>query len=228
VTDLPPLLWTLPDRPAAGRVLLAHGAGAGSGAPFMVRLAEALAAEGLATARFDFAYMAGRAGGKRRPPPKAERLVDEMQAALRAVLAAPEASGPVLIAGKSMGGRVAAMTAGGDLPADVVGAVAYGYPFRPPDGGDWRLAPLADLRRPLLICQGERDAFGGRAELAETPVPGPVEIVWIEDGSHDFGPRGQSPATLKGNIAAAARATAAFLDRLAGRTSDRPGESEPS
>ena len=36
-----------------------------------------------------------------------------------------------------------------------------------------------------------------------------------EDGSHDFGPRGQSPATLKGNIAAAAAEIAAFARSLA-------------
>ncbi|MBP0650091.1 hypothetical protein J8J40_23900, partial [Mycobacterium tuberculosis] len=88
-------------------------------------------------------------------------------------------------------------------------------PFRPPDGRDWRLAPLQAARRPVLICQGERDTFGGRAELAEIALPAAVQLHWIDDGSHDFGPRGRSEATLAGNIAAAARATAAFLSALA-------------
>ncbi|MBP0573682.1 hypothetical protein J8J27_23560, partial [Mycobacterium tuberculosis] len=62
---------------------------------------------------------------------------------------------------------------------------------------------LQAARRPVLICQGERDTFGGRAELAEIALPAAVQLHWIDDGSHDFGPRGRSEATLAGNIAAA-------------------------
>lgn len=212
-----PLTWTLPGGPVAGRVLLAHGAGAGQDAPFMQRLAAALAQEGLAVARFDFPYMAARASGKKKPPPKAERLVDGFLATVAAFLAAPEATGPAIIAGKSMGGRVAVMAAWTEaLPAEIRGVVAYGYPFQPQGGGDWRVAPLEEARRPVLVCQGERDPFGDRAAVEATPLPAAVTLQWIDDGSHDFGPRGHVEATLAGNIAAAARATAAFVAGLAG------------
>jgi uncharacterized protein len=213
---VPTLTWTVPEGAARGRLLLAHGAGAGQDAPFMQRLSDALAEAGIAVARFEFAYMATRrTGGKKRPPPKADLLVPEFQAAIAAFLAAPEAGGPALIAGKSMGGRVAVMTAGGDMAPEIVGVAAFGYPFHPQgDTVNWRLEPLAASRRPVLICQGERDEFGASHELEGIEVPACVEIEWIEDGSHDFGPRGQSPATLKGNIHAAAQRTVAFLAGL--------------
>src|SRR5687767_2327571 len=65
-------------RDARVRCLLAHGAGAGMDTPFMNVTAALLAERDIATLRFEFAYMAGRrSGGPRKPPPKAERLVEE-------------------------------------------------------------------------------------------------------------------------------------------------------
>ncbi len=211
------LIWSLPDGVAAATVLLAHGAGAPMDAPFMNRLAEALAAEGLAVARFEFGYMAARrTSGKKTPPPEAGKLVGEYRAAIDAVLAAPEAAGRILIGGKSMGGRVAAMTAGAPLDPRVAGVACFGYPFHPPGRPvDLRLAPLVEIRLPTLVLQGERDEFGNRAEVEGFGLQPPVEVVFVEDGSHDFGPRGSSPATLKGNILFAAAETARFARALA-------------
>lgn len=213
------LIWTLPPEgtTATATLLLAHGSGAGHDSAFMTRMAEALAAAGLAVARFDFPYMAeGKAAGRRRPPPKAELLVEAYRAALDAAVGAEASSGPVLAAGKSMGGRVAAMAAGGELPARVAGVVCLGYPFHPPSEPEkLRLEPLREAKLPVLVLQGERDEFGSFAE-AEGHALGPhVRLVAVEDGSHDFGPRGQSPATLKSNIAAAAATVAAFAGSFA-------------
>ena len=56
---------------AAARFLCAHGAGAGMESPFLVAFADLLAARGIATLRFEFAYMAARRTGhasrRRRP-----------------------------------------------------------------------------------------------------------------------------------------------------------------
>lgn len=205
------LLWTPADRPRA-TVLLAHGAGAPMDSTFMTRIAEGLAARGLAVARFEFAYMAKRrTTGKKYPPPKAEKLSSEFREAIAAVIAAPERVGPLLVGGKSMGGRVAAITAGEALDPAVAGVVCLGYPFHGPGRpGEIRLEPLQKGRLPTLIAQGERDEFGARAEVETLDVGTLAHFVWIEDGSHDFGPRGASPATLKSNIAAACDAVAAF------------------
>jgi len=205
------LLWTR-ELGARATVLLAHGAGAPMDSSFMNRIAEGLAARGIAVARFEFGYMAKRrTTGKKFPPPKAETLIPQFRAAIEAALAAPERVGPVLIGGKSMGGRVAAMTAGEALDAGVVGVACLGYPFHGPGRPEEiRLAPLQNGLLPTLVLQGERDEFGSRAEVEELPVGERVRFEWIEDGSHDFGPRGASPATLKSNIQHACDTLAAF------------------
>lgn len=209
-------LWTRPDTDPAATLLLAHGAGAPMDSTFMEKLAAALAAKGIAVARFEFAYMAGRrTGGPKKPPPRADKLIGEFQTALQALM--NESDGLLLVGGKSMGGRVAAMLAGGgSLPGRVKGVACFGYPFHPtgkPDA-DWRLAPLEDAKRPVQILQGDRDPFGSRAEIEAITVPDHVALTYLEDGNHDFGPRGKSPATLDGNIRQAAKATASFAKRL--------------
>ncbi|MEO1112234.1 MAG: alpha/beta family hydrolase [Pseudomonadota bacterium] len=209
-------LWTRPDDEPAATLLMAHGAGAPMDSVFMEKLANALAAEGIAVARFEFAYMAGRrTGGSKKPPPRADRLIGEFQTALQTLLA--DCTGPLLLGGKSMGGRVAAMLGGGaSLPQRVSGICCFGYPFHPtgkPDA-EWRLSPLQESKRPVLILQGDRDPFGSKAEIDAITLPDSVSLTYLEDGNHDFGPRGKSPATLDGNIQNAARAAAAFAGSL--------------
>ncbi|MEP3048748.1 MAG: alpha/beta fold hydrolase [Roseibium sp.] len=209
-------LWTRPDSAPVATFLLAHGSGAPMDSMFMEKLVKALSVEGIAVARFEFAYMAGRrTGGSKRPPPKAERLIGEFQTALQELIKTTE--GPVFLGGKSMGGRVAAMLGGGgSLPGRVKGVYCFGYPFHPtgqPDA-DWRLAPLQETKRPVLVLQGDRDPFGTKAELETITLPDHVALTYLEDGNHDFGPRGKSPATLDGNIKEAAKQAAAFASRL--------------
>ena len=110
-------------------ILLSHGAGAPMDSGFMQQIAAWLAERRCRVARFEFAYMAERRnGGKRRPPPKIETLMDEYRAAI-------EEFGQVeklVIGGKSMGGRVASMIA--DELWDegrVAGLLCLGYPFHP-------------------------------------------------------------------------------------------------
>lgn len=207
------LLWTRAERPIA-TLVLAHGAGAAMDAPFMTRIATALADRGLNVARFEFPYMAARRTTDRRPPPpKAETLVPAFRAALDEVLGQSE--GPLLVGGKSMGGRIATMLTGGLLDERVIGVVCLGYPMHPPGKPEeLRLGPLEGTRLPTFVCQGERDEFGNRATFEALPLPKTVQIEWIADGNHDFGPRGASGATLSGNIAAAATAVAAFVTAL--------------
>src|ERR1700712_1286859 len=101
------LLTTGPDR-ARATLLLAHGAGAAMDSDWMNRRADGLGQAGLRVIRFEFAYMAARRQGERRPPPKAERVMGEY----RDAVAAAAVEGPLFIGGKSMGGRVASMVAG--------------------------------------------------------------------------------------------------------------------
>ncbi len=195
-------------------ILLAHGAGGPMDAAAMTAAAAALAGAGFRVARFEFGYMAGRrTDGTRRPPPRAETLIGEY----RAAVAALAATGPLVIGGKSMGGRVASMLADEAFDAGVAaGLLCLGYPFHPPGRPErTRTAHLDGLRCPALICQGARDPFGGRDEVATYDLSDRIELVWIEDGDHDLKPRkrvtGQSQAEA---LDAMASAVANWTDRI--------------
>src|SRR5262245_45206205 len=200
---------------AAVRLLCAHGAGAGMETDFMKAVAELLAERGICTYRFEFDYMAARRqGGGRKPPPRADRLLDEYRAAVAAV----PVGAPLLIGGKSMGGRVASLVADELFAARrIASLVCLGYPFHPPNKPEQlRTAHLEHLACPSLIVQGERDPFGARAEVEAYRLSPAIRLHWIGDGDHDLGPRGGSGFTRKGNLAAAADAIVAFAQSCDG------------
>ncbi len=202
------------------RLLLAHGAGAPMTSPFLERMAELLAGRGLAVTRFEFDYMAGRRmGGARRPAPKAEALIPAYRAVIDSVRQTMPRGQRLLIGGKSMGGRIASMIAGELGTAGcVAGLVCLGYPFRPPrSSGAPRIAHLGQgFSCPALIVQGERDPFGGRADVAGYGLSSAVRFHWATDGDHDLKPRAASGTTHERNLAAAADAVAAFAGTVAG------------
>ncbi len=205
-------LVTGPDNPDA-RFLCAHGAGAGMETSFLAAIAALLAERGIATHRFEFAYMAARReGGSRKPPPRAERLLDEYRAAAAAV----PPGAPLVIGGKSMGGRVASLVADELFAAGrIAGLACLGYPFHPPNKPlQLRTAHLENLACPALIVQGERDPFGTRAEVEAFKLSPAIRWHWASDGDHDLGPRGASGFTRKGNLATAADAVAQFARGL--------------
>jgi predicted alpha/beta-hydrolase family hydrolase len=201
------------DGPSAGPTLvLAHGAGAAMDSPGMTDVASRVAARGVRVVRFEFAYMASRRVGVRRPPPRADTLLDEY----RAVLA--EVGGRPVIGGRSMGGRVASMIADPLFAAgSVAGLACLSYPWHPPASPDRpRVEHLADLRVPTLIVQGTRDPFGSPSEVAGYGLPSLVEVLWLEDGDHDLRPRkAVSGFTYAQHLDTAADAVAAFVKRVA-------------
>lgn len=204
-----PVLHLVVDGPEDARCLLvlAHGAGQGPRSPFMEALTARLAAGGLRVLRFPFPYMArSEAEGRRRPPDPLPALLATWRRVLAAVAAEPAR---VVIGGKSMGGRIASLLAD---EAGVAGLVCLGYPFHPPGkppGG--RIAHLAALRTPTLICQGERDPFGNRAEVAGYALAPTIQLAWMPDGEHSFRPRKGSGLTEADNLALAAGAVLAFV-----------------
>lgn len=198
-------------------MILAHGAGAGIASPFFESIMELLAARNVAATGFEFAYMAARrTGGAKRPPPKAETLTSEYRDVVRSLAKHRKKKSKLAIGGKSLGGRVASLIAD-ELYAEgeIAGLVCLGYPFHPPHIPEkLRTAHLEMLKCPALIVQGERDPFGNRSEVEALPLSKSIQIVWVNDGDHDFGPRGRSGFTRKGNLAAAADAVAAFVAGL--------------
>ena len=178
------------DGPARAKctILLAHGAGGAMDTPTMTGAAQALAEAEFRVARFEFEYMAARRrSAARKPPPRAETLCPEYLAAVDAL----KAKGPLIIGGKSMGGRIASMIAD-DLHAAgrIVGLLCLGYPFHPPGKPEQlRTAHLAKMKTPALIVQGTRDPFGSRTEVETYTLSKAIKILWLEDGDHDLKPR---------------------------------------
>lgn len=191
-------------------VLLAHGAGAPMDTPFMSAFAQGLVAHDLSVVRFEFTYMAARREGRsKRPPPRAERLLDEYRSAITE-LGNP---GPLIIGGKSLGGRVASMIAGDEYEAGrIAGLLCLGYPFHPPGREEnLRTAHLLDMTAPALVIQGERDTFGAIEEIAGYGLPSNIRLYWAGDGDHDFKPRKKSGLTVEQNWQGALDAIAAWV-----------------
>ncbi len=212
----PKLLIDGPDG-APCTLLLAHGAGAAMDSPGMNRMTASLAAAGLRVVRFEFAYMAARRDGVRRPPPRAETLCPEYQAAVTAL----KTTGPLIIGGKSMGGRVASLVADGlHAHGSIAGLLCLGYPFHPmAKPQQLRTAHLAGLKTPTLIVQGTRDAFGTRVEVATYALSPAIRLLWLEDGDHDLKPRkAVSGHTAAGHLATMAEAVAVWAKGLVAAT----------
>jgi uncharacterized protein len=199
---------------AGATILLAHGAGAPMDSTTMQAMAKALAAASLRVARFEFGYMAARRDGVRKPPPRADLLVPDYLAAVEQL----QGERPLIIGGKSMGGRVASMVAD-DLYAagKIVGLLCLGYPFHPPGKPDQlRTKHLADLKTPTLICQGTRDPFGTRKEVSGYELSERIEVFWLEDGDHDLKPhKTVSGVTAAEQLQTLAVAVSAWAERIA-------------
>lgn len=206
------LLWDSPD-PYTATLVLGHGAGAAMDSAGMNDAARVIASRGIRVARFEFAYMAGRREGVRKPPPRADTLLGEY----RDVVAQAAVDGPVFIGGRSMGGRVASMVADELHEAGtVLGLVCLGYPFHPPGKPEQlRTAHLEHLRTPALIVQGTRDEFGTRDEVTGYALSPSIELVWLEDGDHGLRPRkAVSGFTYAQHLESMADAVAGLVGRV--------------
>jgi len=164
--------------------VFAHGAGAGMTHPFMTAVANELAERGIASLRYQFAYM--EQGSRRPDPPKIA------QAAVRAAVteAARLAPGLALLAGgKSFGGRMTSQAQAASPLPGMRGLVFFGFPLHPAGKpSDERAAHLSDVKIPMLFLQGTRDT------LADLKLLKPVvkklgaraTLHLLEDADHAF------------------------------------------
>ena len=176
------------EDPGRSVVLLAHGAGAPMTSDFMAAAAEGLAAGGLPVLRFNYVYteLALREG-RRRPPERQPRLLETHRAALATIRERyPERR--LILAGKSMGGRMSSyLAAEGD---DCAGLVFFGYPLHPAGKPEkLRSEHFAAIAQPALFLQGTSDALA-TLELLERELEtfGGARTLEVIDGAdHDFG-----------------------------------------
>ena len=194
----------MPSRPRTTGVLLAHGAGVGQDSAWMTYMRQALAAHRYPTMTFDYPYIEA---GRRRPDqaPKLEEC--HVAAAVRL----GEYTKHVVLAGKSMGGRI-----GGHV-AERVGAAGlgfFGYPFMSISGAVRSLDHL-EVDIPKLFVAGTRDPMGptDRVRRAVGRLPN-AEALLIEDGDHSLKVPKRSGRTLEEVLDGVADATAAWLRQL--------------
>ncbi|WP_222194656.1 alpha/beta hydrolase family protein [Modestobacter italicus] len=187
-----------PDGDVRGTLLLGHGAGAGSGTADLLAVADAACAAGWAVLRVDQPWVvAGR-----RIAPAPARLDEGWTAVLAQLRADGRLTGPVVFGGRSAGARVACRTA---VSLDAAGVLALAFPLHPPGKPEKsRADELRQVEVPLLVVQGEGDAFGRPAEVAAALAghPGRVQAVLGDHG-------------LKKDPAAVATAVVGWLRTLA-------------
>ena len=195
-------------------MILAHGAGAPMDSLFMELLAEALAGQGIESVRFEFPYMVKRReDGRKRPPDRQPALLAAFEDQVSLAREELGSQVPLLVGGKSMGGRMATLLAAGKF-RDNDGVACYGYPFHPPGKLDrWRIEHLGEVAVPLLVVQGTRDPFGKPDELkAQGQIPGLTRLCWLDGGNHDFQPLARQPEQQADLIAQAALLTRQFAE----------------
>ena len=199
------------------RFLLAHGAGAPSSSAWMRRFAGHLGTLGSVRA-FDYPY--ARAGMARKAPDKLDVLVAAHGAELEALRAESAAADKLVLAGKSMGGRIGCHLAlDPSAAAAVAGLVCFGYPLRG-QNGKLRDQVLLALRTPVLFVQGTRDSLCPLEELEElrSRMAAPSELFVVDSGDHSLQAskaslkaRGLTQADVEQSILARVRAFCAGL-----------------
>ncbi len=190
-------------------ILLAPGAGAPSTSPWMKAWQRRLAMLSVKGAtvrdvvRFDYPYR--REG--RKAPDRQPVLIAAHLAALRAL--SKRAPGePVVLVGKSMGGRIGCHVAC-EAPGEVAALVCLGYPLKSGATGALRDEVLLRLRTPVLFVQGTRDALCPLATLEDRRhrMTAPHALHIVEGGNHSL----ELPARDRAKQAAA---DAAILDSI--------------
>jgi predicted alpha/beta-hydrolase family hydrolase len=159
--------------------LFAPGAGAPSSHPWMQRWATRLAILGKVSA-FDYPYMKER---RKRPDP-----LPKLVTAHREALAHAREGhiGPIVLIGKSMGGRVGCHVA---CEEHVSAVICLGYPLcAAGDRNRLRAEVLHALSTPILFVQGSRDALCPLDLLAEVrkEMTNVNELHIVDGGDHSL------------------------------------------
>jgi len=166
-------------------VLLYPGAGSDSTHSSLVTTQATLAPHRVVLA--DFPY---RKEG-RKAPDRAPKLL----AAIRDQLDELPADEPLVMGGRSMGGRMCSMIAAGadDLapPANLKGLVLISYPLHPPGKPEsLRVEHLAKVNVPTLFISGSNDTFATPDEIrswtATMAAKAKVRHIFIDGLGHDL------------------------------------------
>ena len=188
-TPLGPARVLATDTPAEprGTLVLGHGAGGGAQAPDLVAVSDAAAGAGWRVLRIEQPW---RVAG-RRIAPAPPRLDLAWAAVLDRLRDDGVLAGPLVLGGRSAGARVACRTAAVSGAAAVV---ALAFPLHPPGRPEKsRAGELTAAGVPVLVVQGERDAFGGPDAVAAVLAGRRDASVYAVPGDHSLT---QNPALV--------------------------------
>ena len=154
--------------------VLAPGYGGTAEQPLLKKLAARLEAERVPCARVTFSTRGSR------PSKGYETELADLRAARDA------GSGPVVLIGRSFGGRMCAFLAEQEPPAALI---VLGHPISPPNRARPRdEAALAAVTCPTLIVQGDRDELGPLPVLERIAAANPrIELSVLPNTGHDLG-----------------------------------------
>jgi uncharacterized protein len=148
-----------PSGAVAGTLVLGGGAGGGVDAADLAAVTAAAAGAGWQVLRVEQPW---RVAGKRIAPAPA-RLDLGWAAVLDRLRDERRLAGPLVLGGRSAGARVACRSAAAQ---GAVGVLALAFPLHPPGRPERsRADELTAVEVPVLVVQGETDAFGGPAEV---------------------------------------------------------------
>lgn len=155
-------------------------------------------------------------GGKKRAPPKAEKLV-EFHSNIVKETATKYPGHPLILAGKSMGSRVGCMVASME-DINVSAVLCLGYPLKGINGAV-RDDTLLQLTVPTMFVQGSKDGLCPLEKLETTrkKMKALNELHVIDGGDHSF-KIGKKHLQANGSTqdeaeVAAVKAIAAFISK---------------
>ncbi len=182
-------------EPSRACYVLAHGAGAGMNHPFMASVSTGLADRGIATLRYQFAYM--ERGSKRTDPPRIAHATVRAAVAMAASLM-PDT--PLFAGGKSFGGRMTSQAQAESALPRVRGLIFLGFPLHPAKKlSRERAEHLRQISCPMLFLQGTRDELADVALMRTvTEQLGALAALQLfDDADHSFHVRARSGRTDK-------------------------------
>jgi predicted alpha/beta-hydrolase family hydrolase len=130
------------------------------------------------------------------------RLDEGWHAVLTALRDDGTLSGPLVLGGRSAGARVACRTA---APEGAAGVLALAFPLHPPGRPEKTRAPeLTAVTVPIVVVQGETDAFGRPEDVAAVLAGRGNASVYGVAGDH----------SLTKDVDVVAAAAMSWLDEL--------------
>ena len=168
-----------------------------------------LVTRGFPVLRFNYPYRERAAREKKQHAPDRRQVLEDAHARGLAALRERVGGGRILLAGKSLGGRISSYLAAKDLRC--AGLILFGYPLHPPGKPDkLRHEHFPAIVQPALFLQGARDALC-RLDLMRKSLRsfgGTATLEVIDDADHGFHVRKSSGRTD-------ADVLEAMLDRVA-------------